>query len=189
MNNTMNNQWPTLRSIFDVSDDVAAQRIASAIDESVWESIKIPKRLRVEAAAKIAKTLDAFLSTSLTGLVGKALENYRELARYADDMDHEVRDVELTIASEHEPYVDLRVEGQPPHPVKFPLTVTLKFSGATLIISRGRVMSMRTGRCFVSGTLYCEKAELQTRTVTPFKVRNEFPFGEGIPITAAFHRA
>lgn len=185
----MTAQWPTLRSIFDVAEDVAAQRILSAIDESVWDSMRIPKRFREEAAARIAKTLDACLSTSLTGLVGNALEGYRELGQYADDMDHEVTNLELTIASEHEPHVDLRVEGLPPHPVKFPLSVTLKFSDATLIISRGRVMSMRTGRCFVSGTLYCETLELYKRPVTPFKVRNEFPFGDGITIAGALNRA
>src|SRR6478735_6545244 len=106
MNNTMNNQWPTLRSIFDVSQEVATQRILLAVDESVWDSVQIPKRFREQAAEKIAKTLDAFLSTSVTGLVGTALEGYRERARYADDMDHEVKNLELTIASEHEPYVD-----------------------------------------------------------------------------------
>jgi hypothetical protein len=179
----MSTQWPTLRSIFDVSQEVATQRILLAVDESVWDAVRIPKHLREQAAEKLAKTLDAFLSTSLTGLVGKALEGYRELARYADDMDHEVENLELIIASEHEPYVDLRVEGLPPHPVKFPLSVTLKFSGATLVISRGRVMSMRTGRCSVAGTLHCEALELYKRPITPFKVRSEFPFSDGIPIT------
>ncbi len=185
----MTAQWPTLRSIFDVSEEVATQRILSAVDESVWESVQVPKRFRVQAAAKVAKTLDACLSTSLTGLVGTALEGYRDLARYADDMDHQVDNLELTIVSEHEPYVDLRVDGLPPQPVRFSLSVSLQFSGATLMISGGRVMSMRTGRCSVSGTLNCESVELYRRPVTVFKVRSEFQFGDGIPIGASLHRA
>lgn len=184
----MTEQAPTLRTLFDVSERVATPVIAEAIDESVWEIVGIPPRLRVTAAAKIAKALDAFLSTSLLGLVSASLEGNRELATYADDRDHEVK-IDLSITSAHEPYVHLRVAGLEPQAVTFPLSVALRFSGATLVISGNRVMSMKPGRCLASGTLYCEELVVFERPQAPFKLRNEIPFGDGLPILAARQRA
>ena len=160
----------------------ATPRIVDAIDESVWERIDIPPRLRTSAARKIAATLDAFLSTSLSGLVSSALEGCPALARYADDRDHEVTGFELTVASEHAPSVDLKMNGLAPQTVTFPVAVSMQFSGATLVIRGGRVMAMRTGRCVVSGTLNCGNVELFKRTDSPFKLRSEMQFGGGVPI-------
>ncbi len=168
--------------IFDLSEDTATARFLAAIDESVWESVQIPRRHRAAAARKIAKTLDAFLSTSLTGLVSAALENYRELVRYADGKDHTVATSLLRIESEHEPYVDLRVMGLDPTPVRFPLSVSLEFSSATLIISRDRLVAMRTGTCVASGTLRCESAEVFSRPAAPLRMRSELQFNDGIPL-------
>ena len=172
---------PTLRSIFNVSADDAKARILSAVDAPVWDGVGIPRRLRADAAEKVAATLDAFLSTSVVVLVSGALASYDELARYADDKDHEHK-LDLSIESDHEPQVELRVKGLPSQSVTFPLTVTIEFQGATLIIRRNRVMSMKTGRCIASGTLNCENVEVFTRPASPFKIHNEIQFGEGIPI-------
>jgi hypothetical protein len=178
----MIDQASTLRSILNVSHAEATRHIVEAVDESVWESLQIPKRLRERAAKRIAATLDAFLSTSVSGLVSGALAGCRELAMYADDRDHEVDEFELSVASEHEPSVDLKVNGFTPQTVTFPVAVSIKFSGATLVIRRGRVMAMRTGRCVVAGTLHCEEVELFKRAESPFKIRSDMQFGEGIPI-------
>ena len=183
----MRDQSSTLRSILNVSHDEATRRIVAAVDESVWESVQIPKRLRAGAARKIAATLDAFLSTSVTGLVSGALEGCRELARYADGTDHAVDNFELSVVSEHEPSVDLRMDGLRPKTLTFPVAVSIRFSGATLVISRGRVMAMKTGRCVASGTLNCENVELFKRPESPFKMRSEMQFGAGIPIHGARH--
>ncbi len=183
----MIDQSPTLRSILNVSHDEATRRIVAAVDESVWESVQIPKRLRHRAARKIAATLDAFLSTSVTGLVSGALEGCRELATYADGKDHDVDNFELSVASEHEPSVDLKVNGLTPQTLTFPVAVSIQFSGATLVICRGRVMAMKTGRCVVSGTLNCENVELFKRPESPFKIRSELQFGAGIPIHGSRH--
>ena len=185
----MTDQYPTLRTIFNVNDDVATQGIIAAVDASVWESVGIPQRLRAKAARKIAKTLDAFLSTSLQGVVRGALETYGVLAKYADGEDHEVDNCAFSIESEHEPHVDLRMSGLPPQPVTFPLSVSMQFSRVRLVISRNRVMAMKTGRCVVAGTLYCEDVELFSRPASPFKLRAEFAFAEGIPILGSSHRA
>jgi hypothetical protein len=181
----MIDQSQTLRSIFNVTEDVAKARILTAVDASVWDTVRIPPRLREGAAEKIAKTLDAFLSTSVTGLVSGALEGYRELAKYADGRNHVVEDLDLTIESEHQPHVDLRMSGAPKQLVKFPLAVSIHFSGATLVISHNRVMAMKTGQCTASGTLHCEKLELFKRPVSPLKIRNEIQFGDGILIRRA----
>jgi hypothetical protein len=173
---------PTLRAIFNVSEDAAKTRILTAVDAKVWDGVRIPPRLREDAAGKIAATLDAFLSTSVLGLVSSALESHRELAKYADGKDHEVDKIDLSIESEHEPHVELKTSGRPPQSVRFSLVVSIEFSGATLVISRNRVKAMKTGRCIVSGTLQCEKLELFRRPSSPFKLRNEIQFGEGIPI-------
>jgi len=173
---------PTLRSILDVSAEEATERIAEAVDESVWDTVGIPRRLRHRAAGKIAATLDAFLSTSVLALVSGALKSYPELARYADGKDHEVTKLDITIESEHEPHVELKVNRLASHVVRFPLVVSLQFSGATLVIRRDHVMAMKTGRCVVSGLLYCEELEVFNRPASRFKIRNVIEFGEGIPI-------
>jgi hypothetical protein len=114
--------------------------------------------------------------------VSGALQGCRELARYADGNDHEVDEFELSIVSEHEPSVDLKMNGLAPQTVTFPVAVSIQFSGATLVIRRGRLMAMRPGRCVVSGTLRCEEIELFKRAESPFKIHSAMQFGEGIPI-------
>ncbi|MEO8335756.1 MAG: hypothetical protein ABI664_12340 [bacterium] len=184
----MTDQSSTLRAIFNLSEAAATQGIVAAVDESVWESVLIPRRLRARAAAKIAKTLDAFLSTSISGVVGGALEDHRGLARYADDMHHEVEKFVVSIESEHEPSVDLRMTGSASQTVRFPLIVSFDFSAARLTISNNRVMAMKPGPCVVAGTLMCEEVEIFNRPAAPFKLRHEMLFGDGIPIHGTVRR-
>jgi hypothetical protein len=178
----MTDQYPTLRTILDITESAATQALVAAIDESVWDTVQIPRRIRAGAAAKIAKTLDAFLSTSVLGLVTGALGDYPGLAKYADGRNYMVDKLALSIESEHEPHVDLRVSGLPPLPVTFPVTVSLQFSSATLVISGNRVMTMRPGPCVAAGTLYCGEVELFNRPASPLKLRHEMLFDAGIPI-------
>jgi hypothetical protein len=184
----MTDQFPTLRAILDVSERAATQALVAVIDESVWDTVQIPRRLRAGAAAKIAKTLDAFLSTSVLGLVAGALADYPGLAKYADGRDHVVDRFDLSIESVHKPHVDLRVSGLPPLPVTFPVTVSLQFSNATLVISGNRLMIMKPGSCIAAGTLYCEGVELFKRPLSPFKLRHEMLFDAGIPIRVSSQR-
>ncbi|MEO5818355.1 MAG: hypothetical protein ABIT20_24000 [Gemmatimonadaceae bacterium] len=184
----MTEQYPTLRTILDVSERAVAQAIAAAIDESVWDTVQIPRRLRAGAAGKIAKTLDAFLSTSVLGLVTVALADYPGLAKFADGRDHVLDKLALSIESEHAPHVDLRVSGLPPLPVAFPVTVSLQFTSTTLVISGDRVMTMRPGPCIAAGTLYCEEVEVFNRPASPFTLRHEMLFGTGIPIRVSSQR-
>lgn len=91
----------------------------------------------------------------------------------------------FSLDSEHNPYVELRVTGLPPQKVNFPLTLSLKFSGATLVVRKKRIMSLNAGTCTASGTLCCEKVELFKRPLTPVRISSDIPFGAGIPIPFA----
>lgn len=178
---------PTLRSLFDIDDDVAKRGIFEAVDATVWDNVAIPRSFREAAAEKVAGALDGLLAVPLSDMLANAFNGCRELRTYADGKEHEVEQFDFSVESAHAPYVELKVAGLPPQRVHFPVTVSLEFSGAILVIRDNRVMSIKAGTCTAAGTLCCEKIELAKRASSPFRFPGELGFGHGIPLGSVAH--
>jgi hypothetical protein len=176
---------PTLDSLFSVDKNVAKQCIFNAVDASIWDNVTIPRFFREAAAEKVAGKLDDLLAVPLADLLANAFNGCRDFTKYADNAPHDVKNFGFSLESEHEPYVELRVTGLPPQKVKFPVTLSLEFSGATLHIDKSRVMSLSGGDCTASGTLCCEKLELSKLPLEPVRLPGTISFGEGVPIPFA----
>jgi hypothetical protein len=184
----MSDESPTLRSLFDVQNDVAKRRIFEAVDSSVWDRIALPRLLREAAAEKVAGTLDKLLAVPLGEVVATAFNSYRRYGEYADEKryphgkDYEVEEGKFSIESEHTPHVELQLAGMPAQRLDFPLTLALEFDAARLVIRDGKFMALKAGSCIASGKLCCEKVELFERPSAPVKFPGEIRFGEGIRI-------
>jgi hypothetical protein len=184
----MSEESPTLRSLFDVQEQVAKQRIFEAVDSTVWDRIAIPRTLREAAAEKVAGTLDTLLAVSLGEVVATAFNAYRRYGEYADEKryphgkDYEVEEGKFSIESEHTPHVELKVTGLPPQRLEFPVTLALEFSAARLVIRDGKFMALKAGSCIASGKVCCEKVQLFERPSAPVKLPGEIRFGDGIKI-------
>lgn len=173
---------PTLESLFALDRNDAKKRIFDAVDADVWEGVTIPRFFREAAAEKVAGKLDAVLAEPLSDLLASAFNGCRDFAKYGDGAPHEVKGFGFSLESEHTPYVELRVTGLPPQKVRFPVTLSIEFSGATLHIDKSRVMSLSGGNCTASGTLCCEKIQLFKRALEPVRLPGLISFGEGVSI-------
>lgn len=178
----MSDDLPTLRSIFPVDDDAAKRGIVNAVDGAVWDTLHIPRRFREAAAAKITGKINALLGVAMGDILAGALSSYRKFGQYADGKDHDVDQCEFSIESKHAPHVELEITNFPTQRVTFPVTLSLEFSGATLVIRNSRLMALRSGACSASGKLCCEKVELFKRPTSPLTLPGEIRFGKGLQI-------
>jgi hypothetical protein len=173
---------PTLKSLFTVDTKVAKQCIFNAVDASVWDNVTIPRVFREAAAEKVAGKLDDLLAVPLSDMLAAAFNGCSDFAKYGDGKRHDVKHFGFSLESEHEPYVELKVTGLPPQEVHFPVKLSLEFSGATLLVDKGRVLSLSGGDCKASGTLCCEKLELFKRPLEPVRLPGTISFGAGVPV-------
>jgi hypothetical protein len=178
----MSDESPTLRSLFAVDQQVARRCIFDAVDHTVWDGVRIPRIFREAAAEKVAGTLETLLAVPLGDMVAGAFNGYRGLSKYADGGDHEVDKFEFAVESEHTPYVELQVTGFPAQRVTFPVTLSLNFSGVTLVIRNSHLTALKAGTCSATGKLCCEKLELFVRPTTPVRIPGEIPLGDGVRI-------
>lgn len=179
---TMHEGSLTLNSFFAFTARDAKARIAEAVDSEKWEKVHIPRVLRAAAAGRVAGLLDTLLNVSVVDIIRDAFAAYERLGEYARAHELTRDEVRFSIKSEHVPFVKVSVLGLPAQKIEFPVTLSLDFTGATLVVHDGRVMSLRTGTCTGSGTLSCEKVELCKPRTAPLRLPGEIHFGDGIKL-------
>ena len=178
----------TLQTIFSVTHDEATTRVLEAVDKKVWSELGVPQWLWKTAAGKIADKLDALLGIPLPDVLCGAFNTYREFRAYTDeakyprDKELEVEKGEFSVESEHTPTVKLVVSGYAPRELKFPIMLSITFTGAKIVIRDKRFQAIKTGACTASGKLYCEKIEMLKRETAPLVLPGIIRFGTGIPI-------
>lgn len=172
----------TLKTFFAVSARDAKAKIADVVDSEKWDKVRIPRVLRVAAAGKVAGQLDALLNVSLVDIIGDAFKTYQRLGEYARAHDLTRNELGFKIESKHTPFVRMAVFDLPGVNIEFPVTLSLDFSGASLVVHDGRVISLQTGTCTGSGSLACEKTELWKHHMSPVRLPGEIHFGDGIKL-------
>ena len=178
----------TLQTIFSVTHDEATNRILEAVDKNVWKELGVPQWLWKTAAGKVAGKLDALLGVPLPNVLCGAFNTYRDFRAYRDELkypggrDYEVEKGEFAIESEHVPTVKLVMSGLSPRELRFPVTLTMTFTGAKVIIRDKHFQGIRTGACTASGKVCYESVELLKRATSPLALPGLIRFGDGIPI-------
>lgn len=179
---------PTLRTVFSVTHDEATNAIIRGVNKKVWKDVALPNFLVQAAAGRVARTMDALLATPLSDILCGAWNSYRRYCRYADPKtfgeDHDNPEAHFTIESTHTPKVDLMINGAVRRAVSFPITVSLEFEGATVVVRDGKFIAIRTGSCTASGKVCCEKATLTERHSAPLALPAVITLGGGMPIVA-----
>lgn len=178
----------TLQAVFSVTHDEATNQILEGVKGKVWEDLSLPRWLRKAAAGKVARVLDAMLAVPVGDILCAGWNTHRKYEKYTNPKlypagtEYEENEGQFSIDSEHTPHVQLMINGVEKGDVRFPITLKLDFSGATLVIRDGRFKAIRPGTCTASGKLCCETAVLKELKSSPLALPGVIPLGEGIPI-------
>ncbi len=96
---------------------------------------------------------------------------------------------EHTVTSEHNPYIEIRVDDQPVGRVDFKIKISLTLDNFILKIQNGYIKAIQTGACKGKGTIYCWNLPILERETGPFPLPGNIDLGEGIPIPGRGDRA
>lgn len=179
---------PTLQTIFRVTHDEATDAILAGVDTKIWREIALPQMLVKAAAAKVSKGVDGLLTIPLPDILCGAWNAYRKYCKYADPKgyppgtEHEEREGPFAVESKHTPHIDLLINGKVRATVNFPITLTLNFDGATVVVRDGQFTALKSGSCTVAGKICCETAVLKELKSSPLILPGVLNFGKGIPI-------
>jgi hypothetical protein len=186
----MTEPTPNLQTIFRVTHDEATTAILKGVDKKTWADVAIPEFLLKAAAAKISDAVGQVLSTPLSDVLCGAWNAYRRYCKYADrnlfpaGVENEEVEEHFSIDSEHTPHIDLGINGTVRATVSFPITLTLTFDSAVIVVRNGRFVAIKTGRCTAAGKICCESAVLKELESKPLVLPGVIAFGRGIPILA-----
>jgi hypothetical protein len=144
-------------------------------------------RWPVAFGAVIEKVNDLLDIDTKDILIG-AWKKREELSKYADTDKYPpgqtflVSLFEHTVASKHEPYVEVLVNGKEVGRIKFGIDLELKLKGATLKIDGGKIVGVSTGTCEGKGAVRCEGVPILERETQPFTLPGNIHFDPGIPV-------
>src|SRR5262249_55712113 len=133
------------------------------------------------------RTIAGLVDLDLGEIVVGAWRRHRALAEaaHATQADPSLsRQVQLAwhdITAEHQPYVEVTVNGVKLATVHIDLAVTVTVEALTAAVRRGRVVSVRCGQTTVGAWLGCEGHEIAGRE-RPFDLAVTVPVGPGIAL-------
>ena len=178
----------TLAAAFRVTHDEATNAIIKAAEERPWQELGLPKWLWKGAAGKVAGHLNELLATPIQDVLCGAWKSWRKYEKYTDPTryppgkEFEEHEGQFTLKTEHTPRLELQVNGKPGVSLKFPLVLTLEFSGVTFVIRDARFRAVKPGTCTASGKLCCEKIPIKEFHKRTWALPGLIAFESGIPI-------
>jgi hypothetical protein len=126
------------------------------------------------------------LQVDLVGVLVGGWRTHRELraAAYRTVGSPAVEVVEIgrhRVTSEHQPYIDLLLDGARVGTVHFGLTAIFDLAAAVATVRAGALVDVRPSRCAVTLRLACEGADVASRTVQ-LALPGVLSFGAGYPL-------
>jgi hypothetical protein len=182
----------TLNQIFS-SEELSQERMASV--ESCKKMSSVRARILKEARVKwpiafeiIVEKIADILDVSIPGIMVGAWNKYKILVKYADSEKYPPNETflvpmaEHTVKSEHNPYIEILINGKPVGEINFNITVSLILKGIILKVQGGKVKAINTGTCKGKGTLKCENIVILEKETRSISLPGSIDLGEGIPI-------
>jgi hypothetical protein len=141
------------------------------------------------AAQAFSTTLTDLLQVDLVGILVGGWRTHQELraAAHRTIASAAVEVVEIgrhRVTSDHQPDIDLLLNGVRVGTVHFGLTVILDVAVAFATVRRGALVDVRPSRCTVTLKLTCEGESVASRT-TQLALPGVLSFGAGYPLVAA----
>ncbi|HXU39707.1 MAG TPA: hypothetical protein VN937_25360 [Blastocatellia bacterium] len=159
MTNSSASSSPTIGSLFSVpginrGDETAGQW--KALHDKLNKELKSVKTASLpELAPKIGELFDIPISDVLLSSWKKATEVQALLykSKASPDETFFAGLAEHTIDSEHHPYIEITIKGQPIRKIEFVARLFLKLNSFVLKIQQGDIKEIQTGTCEIGGTL------------------------------------
>jgi len=134
---------------------------------------------------KVGDLLDIRLSDVLVTGWNKSrdLLKYRDREKYPPDKTFVVELLEHKIKSNHKPYIELLLNGQPVKPkIEFDVTISLRLKGFSLTIQDARIKAIHTGTLDGKGVIVLGGAKLVEKPLGKVALPGKISLGEGIAI-------
>jgi hypothetical protein len=154
----------------DAAEILAAEILSPGGDQSLGRAIAhLSETTRQAAAQEAAATMAALLKVDLAGVLVRGWSEHRDIVSAARRTLAVHDSTELVSMSSHEvtldqrPSVSVLVDGHQVATLQFGLSIVFEINALLLGISRGRLVTVRSGRCNVTATLAVQGSDLFVR--------------------------
>lgn len=154
---------PTLGSLFSVPEHHDSDQLSGpsggqwkALHDKLAREVKSVKKASLpELAPKIAELFDIPIPDVLVSSWKKATEVQAVLykSKASPEETFFTGLAEHTIDSEHHPYIEITIKGQPIRKIEFIVRLFLKLNGFVLKIQKGDIKEIQTGTLEAGGTV------------------------------------
>ncbi len=193
----MDNSEMTLRQFFGLSGDELTQQQRSTI-VSGEKSAEI--KTQIEAGMKgvkgtivsdeIVGQLQAISNISILDIMLAAWKKSGELLKKLEESTKQPKESivfpigEHTITSQHQPYIEVTVNGQPVGRIDFELNIELTLKGCILSIQNGEIRSIKTGSCEAKGDVKCEGIVIKEKEWEPISLPGKIDLSDDATSTS-----
>jgi len=177
-------------SAFDLDDESIKQGYDKARTK-LNKDRKMVNRGSLDARAfsgDLKKAVLKALDIALDDLLGRAWSGWEELRQYADPKQTPPDEINLvtvsnhTIKSQHEPSVDIIVDGVPIHSFDFDVSVQLDVKGVDLEVQGGKITKIRLGSLKLGGSVKLGNRPLLKKDVAQVTIPQVMQLANPIPI-------
>ena len=154
----------------DAAETLAGEILSPRGDQNFGRALAhLSETTRKAAAQEAATTMAALLKVDLIGVLVRGWREHRDIVSAARRTLAAPGSTELVSMSAHEVTVDQRpsvsvlVDGQPVATLQFGLSIVFDVHALLLVISGGRLVAVRSGRCEITATLAVQGTDLLVR--------------------------
>jgi hypothetical protein len=182
---------PTALDLLFGADTDAAETLAGEIlsprgDQDLGRALAhLPEMTRRAAAQEAATAAAGLLKVDLIGVLVRGWREHRDIVSAARRTLAAPASTELVSMSAHEvtleqrPSVSVLVDGQRVATLELGLSIVFDVNALLLLISGGRLVAVRSGRCEITATLAVQGADLLVRQAH-LELPGVIPLGQGI---------
>jgi hypothetical protein len=182
---------PTALDLLFGADTDAAETLAGEIlspggDQDLGRALAhLPEMTRRAAVQEAATAAAGLLKVDLIGVLVRGWREHRDIVSAARRTLAAPASTELVSMSAHEvtleqrPSVSVLVDGQRVATLELGLSIVFDVNALLLLISGGRLVAVRSGRCEITATLAVQGADLLVRQAH-LELPGVIPLGQGI---------
>jgi hypothetical protein len=182
---------PTALDLLFGTDTDAAETLAGEIlspggDQDLGRALaQLPEMTRRAAVQEAATAAAGLLKVDLIGVLVRGWREHRDIVSAARRTLAAPASTELVSMSAHEvtleqrPSVSVLVDGQRVATLELGLSIVFDVNALLLLISGGRLVAVRSGRCEITATLAVQGADLLVRQAH-LELPGVIPLGQGI---------
>ena len=182
---------PTALDLLFGSDADAAEILAGEIlspgrDQDLSRALAhLPEMTRKAAVQEAAAAAAGLLKVDLIGVLARGWREHRDIVSAARRTLAAPASTELVSMAAHEvtleqhPSVSVLVDGQRMATLELGLSIVLDVNALLLLISGGRLVAVRSGRCDITATLAVQGTDLLVRQAH-LELPGAIPLGQGI---------